>query len=473
MLSNSEEKKSKAEKLKEELFLNNKKSGALKVKDDDLKKANEFSVDYKKFLNVCKTEREVVNYTVDLAKKHSFTEFNPGKKYKSGDKVYYVNRNKSLILCIIGKHGVKKGTKLSIAHIDSPRIDLKPNPLYEANNLAFFKTHYYGGIKKYQWLAMPLALHGIIIKKDGKSVNITLGEKEGEIQFCITDLLPHLAKDQMSKTVSKAIEGENLNVLIGSLPFKDEKASELVKLNIISLLNKKYGIAERDFACADLSLVPAFKAVDIGFDASMIGGYGHDDRVCAYPTIKATLNFKGIPDETVISVLTDREETGSDGNTGMKCDYLKYFIMDLAKNDGVKYQHVLTKSKCLSSDVDAAFDPTYSSVYDANNSSHINGGVVITKYTGSGGKSGTSEASAEYMNYVRTFLEKDKILWQTGELGKVDSGGGGTIAKYIANLNVDVVDLGIPVLSMHAPFEVISKLDLYETYRAILAFFNA
>lgn len=472
MLSNSEKKESKSEKLKEELFLNNKKSGALKLKEDQLKKSNEFSVEYKKFLNLCKTEREVVEYCVSLAKEKSFKEFDPNKKYKSGDKVYYVNRNKALVLCIIGKHGVKKGTKLSIAHIDSPRIDLKPNPLYETNNLAFFKTHYYGGIKKYQWLALPLALHGVIVRKDGKIQNITLGENEGEVQFCITDLLPHLAKEQMSKNVSKAIEGENLNVLVGSLPFKDEKGSDLVKLNIMSLLNKKYGIVEEDFTCADLCMVPAFKATDIGFDSSMVGAYGHDDRVCAYPTLKAILDVKNIPDETIIAVLTDREEIGSDGNTGMKCDYLKYFIMDLAKHDGVEYHHVLSKSKCLSSDVNSAFDPTYSSVYDVNNSSYINGGVVITKYTGSGGKSGTSDASAEFMNYVRTFLDKEKILWQTGELGKVDAGGGGTIAKYIANLNVDVVDLGIPVLSMHAPFEVISKIDLYEAYRAILAFFK-
>ena len=472
-MPSNEKKENKTEKLKKELFLDNKKSGALKLKEDQIKKASEFSVEYKRFLDLCKTEREVVDYSVKLAKAHSFKEFDPAKKYKSGDKIYYVNRNRSIILCIIGKHGVKRGTKLSIAHIDSPRIDLKPNPLYEANNLAFFKTHYYGGIKKYQWLAMPLALHGVIIRKDGKVQNITLGEKEGEVQFCITDLLPHLAKDQMSKNISKAIEGENLNVLVGSMPFRDEKGSDLVKLNIMSLLNKKYGITEEDFTCADLCLVPAFKAADIGFDASMIGAYGHDDRVCAYPTLKAILDTKNIPEETVISVLTDKEEIGSDGNTGMKCDYLKYFIMDLAKADGVEYRHVLTKSKCLSSDVNSAFDPTYASVYDVNNSSYINGGVVITKYTGSGGKSGTSEASAEFMNYIRTFLDKEKILWQTGELGKVDIGGGGTIAKYIANLNVDVVDLGIPVLSMHAPFEIISKIDLYETYRAYLAFFKA
>ena len=472
MANTNDSKKSKSEKLKEELLLDHKKSGALKIKENHLKKAIDFSVDYKDFLNICKTERETVEYCIKVAEKSGFSKFSCTKKYKPGDKVYVVNRGKAIILCIIGTHGTKNGVKFSIAHIDSPRIDLKPNPLFESNNLAFFKTHYYGGIKKYQWLAIPLALHGVIIKKDGKSLKVSIGEKEDEPNFCITDLLPHLAREQMSKTVSKAIEGENLNVLIGSLPFKEDKGSDLVKLNIMKILNEKYGLVESDFLCADLSLVPSFKAVDIGFDSSLVGAYGHDDRVCAYPTLKAILDLKNVPENTVISVLTDREEIGSDGNTGMKCEYLKYFVMDLAKMDGVEYYHVLSESKCLSSDVNAAFDPTYASVYEVNNSSHINGGAVITKYTGSGGKSGTSEASAEFMGYIRDILDKEDILWQTGELGKVDAGGGGTIAKFIANMNVDVVDLGIPVLSMHAPFEVISKIDLFETYKAILAFFK-
>lgn len=475
MASSNEAKKSKYEKLKEELLLDRKKSGALEVKEGHLKKAIDFSEEYKKFLNICKTERETVDYCIKVAEKSGFSKFDHSKKYKAGDKVYVVNRGKAVILCVIGKHGTKKGVKLSIAHIDSPRIDLKPNPLFEANNLAFFKTRYYGGIKKYQWLAIPLALHGVIVKKDGKTLKFKIGEEDGEPNFCITDLLPHLAKEQMEKTLRKAIEGENLNILIGSLPYKEEKevkGSDLVKLNIMKILNEKYGLVESDFVCADLSLVPTFKAVDIGFDSSMIGAYGHDDRVCAYPTIKAILDLKNTPENTVISVLTDREEIGSDGNTGMKCEYLKYFIMDLAKMDGTEYHHVLSKSKCLSSDVNAAFDPTYASVYEANNSSYINGGVIITKYTGGNGKSGTSEASAEFMSYIRDILEKENILWQTGELGKVDTGGGGTIAKYIANMNVDVVDLGVSVLSMHAPLEVISKIDLFETYRAILAFFK-
>ena len=473
MSGNNEEKKSKAEKLKQALFLDNKKSGALKLKEKHIKKAFDFASDYMRFLDLCKTERETVEYCVDVARNSSFSSFERGKKYKPGDKVYLNNRGKALILCVVGKNGVKNGLKLSIAHVDSPRIDLKPNPLYEENNLALFKTHYYGGIRKYQWLALPLSLHGVVVRKDGTPVKINIGEVSGEPNFCITDLLPHLAKEQVAKTLSKAFEGESMNALVGSLPFQDEKGTDLVKLNIMKILNEKYGLIESDFTCAELSLVPSFKSVDIGFDSSMIGSYGHDDRVCAYPTLRSIVDLDVVPEETVISVLTDKEEIGSDGNTGMKCEYLKYFVMDLAKSEGVEYHHVLSDSKCLSSDVNAAFDPNYSSVFEPNNSSYINGGVVVTKYTGSGGKSGTSDASAEFMGYIRDLLESNNILWQTGELGKVDAGGGGTIAKFIANMNVDVVDLGIPVLSMHAPFEVVSKVDLYEAYRAVSSFFKA
>lgn len=473
MLNGDEQKKSVSEKLKDELLLNRKLSGVLKLKESRVRKAVDFAVDYKKFLNACKTERETVDYCVNLAKKSSFVSFDCEKKYVPGDKVYLNNRGKSLILCVFGKCGVKNGVRLSIAHIDSPRIDLKPNPLYEANNLAFFKTHYYGGIRKYQWLAIPLSLHGVVVRKDGTPVDVSVGELPGEPNFCITDLLPHLAKDQVSKTVSKAFEGENLNALVGSFPFRDEKGTDLVKLNVMKILNEKYGLVEEDFVSAELSLVPAFKAVDIGFDSSMVGSYGHDDRVCAYPTLKAMVDLSEVPESTVIAVLTDKEETGSDGNTGMKSDYLKYFIMDLARSEGVSYHHVLGDSKCLSSDVNAAFDPTYSSVFEPNNSSYINGGAVVTKYTGSGGKSGTSDASAEFMAYIRNVLDRAGVLWQTGELGKVDAGGGGTIAKFVANMNVDVVDLGIPVLSMHAPFEVVSKVDIYEMYQAVSAFFKS
>lgn len=458
--------------LKKNLFMV-KKNGSLIMEDDQICNADEFCEGYKVFLDISKTERETVACATSMAEKKGFKKFDVNKQYKPGDKIYYVNREKSIIVAIIGKNGVKEGVKIAVAHVDSPRLDIKPNPLFESNDLAMLKTHYYGGIKKYQWTTMPLSLHGKIVKKDGTTVNIRIGEDENDPVFCVTDLLPHLAKEQMSKPLQKAIDAEDLNILIGSRPFKSDKGSELVKLNIMKLLNEKYGIVESDFLSAELEMVPAFKASDVGFDRSMIGSYGHDDRVCAYPSLMAVLDYNDIPENTIMAILADKEETGSDGNTGMKSAFFRYFIADLAKMDGVEYRHVLTKSKCLSADVNAAFDPTYSSVYDPANSCFVNGGVVITKYTGSGGKYGTSDASAEFMAYVRDFLEKNKILWQTGELGKVDAGGGGTIAKYMANLDVDVVDLGVPVLSMHAPFEVVSKLDVYMAYKAVDAFFNA
>ena len=460
------------EKLREEL-LSKKAHGATKLDETQLQMADDFCEGYKTFLDVAKTERESVACAVSMAQKAGFVEFDVNKNYKPGDKIYCVNREKSVIFAVIGKNGVKNGAKIAVAHIDSPRLDLKPNPLYETNDLAMFKTHYYGGIKKYQWTAMPLSLHGKIIKKDGSAIEVRIGEDENDPVFCVTDLLPHLAKEQMNKTLQKAIDAENLNILVGSRPFKCDKGSDLVKLNIMRILNEKYGIIESDFLSAELELVPAFKAYDIGFDRSMIGAYGHDDRVCAYPSLMAVLDCQEIPETTVITVLADKEEIGSDGNTGMKSAFFRYFIADLAEKDGVACRHVLSQSKCLSADVNAAFDPTYSSVYDQTNSCFLNNGVVITKYTGSGGKFDTSDASAEFMGYIRSFLEKNNVVWQTGELGKVDAGGGGTIAKYMANLNVDVVDLGVPVLSMHAPFEVVSKLDVFMAYRAVSAFFCA
>lgn len=466
-----ENKKTEAESLKEKLFLN-KKNGVFELDELEIERADNFSEAYKEFLNKSKTEREFVSNAVEMLVQHGFEEFDINKTYKAGDKVYYINRGKSVMAAIMGKNGCKNGVRIACAHVDSPRLDLKPNPLYEANDLAMFKTHYYGGIKKYQWLAIPLSLHGRVVKKDGSYVDICLGEDPSEPCFCVTDLLPHLSKDQMQKKVLEGFPAENLNILIGSRPFKDDKGSELVKLNIMRLLNEKYGIIEADFLSAELEMVPTFKAQDLGFDRSMIGAYGHDDRVCAYPALVAVLECKE-PDDTVITILADKEEVGSDGNTGMHSSFLRYFIADLAKNDGIEPRHVFSKSKCLSADVNAAFDPTYAGAYEARNSCYVNNGVVITKYTGSGGKYDTSDASAEFMGAIRNLLDNANILWQTGELGKVDGGGGGTIAKFIANLNVDVVDLGVPVLSMHAPFEVISKIDLYMAYRAIKEFYEA
>lgn len=460
-----------AKELKEQILMKSKK-GIATLTQEEIAKADEFCEGYKEFLDNSPVEREAVKYTLKLAKENGFVEFEQDRQYKAGDRIYYINRDKAIALAVIGKNGVKNGTRLSIAHIDSPRIDLKPNPLYEESSLALFKTHYYGGIKKYQWTVIPLALHGTVVKLDGTKVDICVGVDEKDPCFCITDLLPHLAQEQAQKKMGKIVEAENLNVLVGSRPLPcDDEESELVKLNVMNILNQKYGIVEGDFLSAELCLVPAYKTRDVGFDRSLIGGYGHDDKVCAYPAVMAAINTD-VPDCTCITYLCDKEETGSDGNTGMQSDFLRFFIYDLAKAEGVEGYRALSLSKCLSADVNAAFDPTYASAYEPKNSSFINNGVIITKYTGSGGKGGTSDASAEYMGEIRTMLENNNILWQTGELGRVDLGGGGTIAKYVANMNVEVVDLGVPVLSMHAPFELISKVDVYEAYRAFHAFFT-
>ena len=470
-MSKKNEKKLDPKELAESLLLS-RKNGFQKVSEKDLGKSEKFADAYKIFLDSSKTEREAVRTVVALAEKEGFTAFDPSRTYQAGDRVYVNNRGKALILAVIGKKGCKNGVRISAAHIDSPRLDLKPHPLYEQNDLALFKSHYYGGIKKYQWTALPLSMHGIVVKKDGSVVEIRVGEELGDPQFCVTDLLPHLSADQMQKTLAKAIEGENLNILIGSQPLDCDEGDNLVKLNVMRLLHEKYGVTEEDFVSADIEFVPAFHAVDVGFDRSMIGAYGHDDRVCAYPAVMAALDVK-VPEETCLTVLADREEVGSDGNTGLNSEFLRYFIADLAQAEGLEPRHVLSRSKCLSADVNAAYDPTYASAYEAANSCFLNCGVCVTKYTGARGKSGTNEAPAEFMGKVRAILEKNDVLWQTGELGKVDGGGGGTVAMYIANLNVDVVDVGVPVLSMHAPFEVISKLDLYMAYKAFLAFFEA
>lgn len=351
-------------------------------------------------------------------------------------------------------------------------MDLKQCPVYEDNDIAYFKTHYYGGIKKYQWVAIPLSLHGRICKNDGTFVDVRIGEDAGDPKFCITDILPHLADEQYSRKSNQLVKGEELNILIGSRPFRDDEASEKTKLNILKLLYDKYGIIERDFLSAELELVPAFTVDDIGFDRSMIGGYGHDDRVCAYPAFEAILSLNSAPEYTAITVLTDKEEIGSDGNTGLNSSYMKYFIEDLARLEGCEGRDVMRNSKCLSADVNACFDPTWASAFEKNNCSVLNGGVCVTKYTGARGKSGTSDASAEYVSFVKSLLDNNGVIWQSGELGKVDGGGGGTVAMYVANLDIDTVDVGVPVLSMHAPYEVVSKLDVYMAYKAFKVFFE-
>ena len=462
--------KSRAEELKEKLFYNPKHASEI-ISQEETDKADTFCEEYKNFLNKAKTEREAVVYVLEKAKKNGFVEFDRAKKYNAGDKVYYNNRGKSIILAVIGKKGLESGTRLSAAHIDSPRLDMKQNPLYEDTEIAYFKTHYYGGVKKYQWTAIPLSLHGVVAKRDGTKAYVNVGEDDNDPKFVVTDLLPHLAAEQMKRTLADGIRGEELNILIGSRPFKDDEASEKVKLNIMNILFEKYGIIESDFLSAELEAVPAFKSCDIGFDRSMIGSYGHDDRVCAYPAAEAIFNIEN-PEYTAITVLTDKEEIGSDGNTGLNSSYLKYFVADLANTQGVNYHTVLSNTHCLSADVNAAFDPTFPDVSERRNASYINKGVVITKYTGSRGKAGTSDASAEYMGKIRSMLDGAEVVWQSGELGKVDAGGGGTVAMYLAALDIDVVDLGVPVLSMHAPFEVVSKLDVYMAYRAFKTFFE-
>ena len=464
------EKKSPAATLKEQLFLN-RKNGRNLVSAEELEKCDAFCEDYKTFLDNAKTEREAVDTTIEIIEKAGFVPFQKGIEYKAGDKVYYNNRGKAIAIAVIGSEPVEKGVRIAAAHIDSPRLDLKPNPLYESDEIALFKTHYYGGIKKYQWTTIPLSLHGVFCKKDGTTVKVNIGEDEGDPKFVITDLLPHLAADQMGRKLSEGIKGEELNILVGSHPLCDDE-SDAVKLNILKLLNEKYGVTEADFLSAELECVPAAKACDIGLDRSMIGSYGHDDRVCAYPAIRAILDID-TPKTTAVTILADKEETGSGGNTGMESAWLKYFIYDLAKMQGGDIHETLANSKCLSADVNAALDPTFSDVSEKRNASLINYGAVITKYTGARGKSGTSDASAEYVSEIRAILDKAGIVWQHGELGKVDMGGGGTVAVYIANLGLDVIDLGVPVLSMHAPFEVVAKLDVYMTYRTVYEFYKA
>ncbi|MBR6279153.1 MAG: aminopeptidase [Bacteroidales bacterium] len=449
-------------------FFMDRKNLSLTMSDEEIKKAHEFCEGYKDFMSKAKTEREINVYAIEKAEKAGFKPFHFGDKVKKGDKIYFDNRGKAVILAVIGEN-IEDGVNLTAAHIDSPRLDLKENPLYEQDELGFFKTHYYGGIKKYQWTAIPLSLHGVIIKKDGEKIIVNIGEDENDPVFLVTDLLPHLAQNQMKRPANEIIKGEELNILIGSYCVKGEDISSRVKTNIMQILNEKYGIVEGDFLNSELEAVPALKPKDIGFDRSMIGAYGHDDKVCAYPELMAILDIKD-PKKTAIAILTDKEETGSDGNTGLNSSYLKYFIEDLASTLGANPRKVFSNSKCLSADVNSAYDPTFPDVFEKANSSFLNYGVVVTKFTGSRGKYGTSDANAEFVAEIHHLFDKEGVIWQNGELGKVDLGGGGTVALYMANLNIDTIDVGVPVLSMHAPYETVSKLDTYMAYKAFYAF---
>ena len=459
--------KTEGQKLEEKLFF--KPKHIAKDNPKDIEKAMEFAEGYKTFLDHSKIERECVSYSVALAEKAGYKPFSRGIKAKTGDKFYYVNRGKNLYLVTIGKKPLNEGIHFNIAHIDSPRIDLKPNPLYETEELAYFKTHYYGGIKKYQWTTIPLALHGRIMLADGKAIDVDFGEKPGDPVLVITDLLPHLGRAQGERKLNEGIKGEELNILLGSLPVDDKEVKEAFKLKVLSILHDKYGITEKDFMRSELTLVPAQKAVDVGLDSSMVGAYGQDDKVCAYTALMAEFDCKK-PEYTSLTALVDKEEIGSTGNTGMESDALLHFVEDLAECEGERVRDILRNSICLSSDVNAAYDPTFPDVYEKQNSSFFNHGPVLTKYTGVRGKGGSNDASAETMQKVIGYMEDAGVAWQIGELGKVDEGGGGTIAMFMGNMDVDTVDLGVAVLSMHAPFELTAKLDVYYTYKAFLAF---
>lgn len=462
--------KTAGELLQEKLFYR-KKHGGEALGQEEVTRAFDFCVGYRHFLDTAKTERRAVAYAQRLALEHGYEEFSPGKKYRCGDRVFRVNRGKAIILATIGERPLSEGVKISAAHIDSPRLDLKQVPVYEDHEIAYFKTHYYGGIRKYQWPTVPLSLYGSILRSDGSRLDISIGDQPEDPVFYISDLLPHLAQEQSQKKLVEAVNAESLNLIVGSLPFRDDKVSEKVKLNLLNLLFEKYGIVESDFLSAELEAVPAFLSRDIGFDRSLIGGYGHDDRVCAYPALMAALDCKDCA-YTNITVLTDKEEIGSEGNTGLNSAYFAYFVEDLAAPYGLSSREILPKSECLSADVNAAFDPNFPEVFEARNASFLNYGVVVTKYTGARGKSDTSDASAEYTGKIRNLFDREQVLWQSGELGKVDIGGGGTVAKYIAGLNVDVIDVGVPVLSMHSPYEVVAKIDVYMAYKAFSAFFK-
>ena len=421
---------------------------------------------YTRFLDSSKTEREAVISAVKLAEAEGFTEWKLGDPIAKGGKYYLNNRGKNLFLFSVGTESPAEGIRISAAHIDSPRLDLKQVPLYEESGLCYLKTHYYGGIRKYQWLALPLALHGRVVRADGEKIDIVIGEAEDDPVFYITDLLPHLGAKDNAKPLGDAVPAEKLNLLTGSRPAGE---SDGVKLNILRILNEKYGISEEDFLSAELSAVPAGKARDCGLDRSMIASYGHDDRVCAYPALTALFESAGGP-HTLICILADKEEVGSDGNTGMQCELMLDIIDEISKAAGCSPAAVRSASLCLSADVSAAFDPNFAEAFEKRNTAILSSGVVLTKYTGSRGKSGTNDASAEYIGRLRKIMAEDSVVWQAGELGRVDYGGGGTVAKFISKHNIETVDLGVPVLSMHAPCEVISKVDLYEAHRAFSAF---
>ena len=462
------------EELKEKLF-RQRKAGWQNTSESEKEEIFKISEKYMEYLNKAKTEREFIKQAKKLADENGFKDIMEFSNLKAGDKIYFINREKSMYLAIIGEESIENGMHIIGSHVDSPRLDLKPNPLSEDTGLAYFKTHYYGGIKKYQWTTIPLSIHGVIVKTNGEKIKVSIGEEENEPIFTITDLLPHLAQEQMEKKLKNGIEGEDLKILVGSMPYSNEKTPESVKLNILNILNKKYGITEDDLSSSELEVVPAFKARSLGLDSSMVAAYGQDDKVCAYTSLAAMMTLENIKN-TAVCILSDKEEIGSMGNTGMESHMFDFFISEILNKLNVNRPNLLDKvfcfSKMLSSDVDAGFDPIYASVSDKQNAGLIGNGISLNKYTGSRGKSGASDANAEYVAWVRNILEKNGIKYQVAELGKVDIGGGGTIAYILANKGVDVIDCGVPVLSMHAPYEVTSKFDIYSAYKTYQTFWK-
>ena len=462
------------EGLKDRLF-NKKENGWKNIDTREKEAIFSFCNRYINFLNHAKTEREAIATAKKIAESNGFKDLSNFTQIAPGDKVYFINREKSMYLAVIGTEKMENGIHIIGSHVDSPRLDLKPNPLYEDGGFAYFKTHYYGGIKKYQWTTIPISIHGVMVKANGEKVYLNIGEDENDPIFTITDLLPHLAQDQMEKKLKNGINGEDLNLLIGSIPLEGAKDADSVKLNIMNILNQKYGVTEKDFLSSEIELVPSFKARSLGFDSSMVASYGQDDRVCAYTSLMAMMELSNIKN-TAVCILSDKEEIGSMGNTGMESHMFDYFISELLNKTGENRPNLLDKvfcfSKMLSSDVDAGFDPIYASVSDKNNAGFLGKGISLNKYTGARGKSGASDANAEYVAWIRNLLEENEIKYQVCELGKVDVGGGGTIAYILANKGVDVIDCGVPVLSMHAPYEVTSKYDIYSAFKTYKAFWE-
>ena len=459
-----------ADELREKLLMAP-KNGYTRITPEEREEMNAYCRRYMAFMDACKTEREATAWAVREAEKRGYKPFAPGMEVKPGDKIYYNNRGKSIALAVIGTESLASGANICAAHVDSPRLDIKPNPLYEEAQIAYFKTHYYGGIKKYQWPTVPLALHGVVYRKDGTVVTVTIGEDDSDPVLMVSDLLIHLASDQMQKTLAKGIEGEQLNVILGTEPIEGEGA-DLVKLNVMKWLNEKYDLIEEDFLSAELTVVPAGKCREVGLDRSLLAAYGHDDRVCAFAELDALFAIEN-PTKTAVCILADREEVGSMGVSGMQSRYFEHFMDGLCDAQNVKLADCLAASFCLSADVTNAFDPNFAETCDKRNNSQLNYGVAICKYTGSRGKSGASDAAAEAMGHVRTTLDKAGVIWQIGTLGKVDQGGGGTVAAYMANRNIVTVDAGVPVISMHAPMELVAKLDCYETMLACKAIYLA